>query len=396
MNTNQLKTKTARLALDARGRPYGYASLAAGIGLGYRRNKRGAGMWVVRIADGKGGANLLPVGSADDFADADGELVFDFGQAQDRAKQIAIAGPEVAADDRLPVTVAKAIEQYASNLEQRGRNRGNADRLRYHLNRTKPALLAKPVALLTEADLKAWRDLLLTSLKTGNVLRTFKSLRAMLSHAATLDKRIKNHREWRYLIDHQILVDSYTPIDQVLTDTQVRTLINAAYAVDHAFGLFVEVLAVTGTRTSQATRLTIADLKADHLMMPVSFKGKNRKNRKARPVPIDEALAKKLRLAAGPRPRDAALLIDGNGKPWDAKATRLRDLFAKIARDTGMEGVTAYALRHSYITRSLKAGVPIRIVAAVADTSVAMIELTYSGSIADHSTDIARKGLLAV
>jgi hypothetical protein len=54
-----------------------------------------------------------------------------------------------------------------------------------------------------------------------------------------------------------------------------------------------------------------------------------------------------------------------------------------------------YALRHSSIVRALLAGVPARVVAAVHDTSIGMLERTYSAFIADHADTIARRGLLA-
>ena len=54
-----------------------------------------------------------------------------------------------------------------------------------------------------------------------------------------------------------------------------------------------------------------------------------------------------------------------------------------------------YALRHSSIIRALLAGVPVRIVAATHDTSVPMIEKTYSTHITDYADAIARRGLLA-
>jgi hypothetical protein len=44
--------------------------------------------------------------------------------------------------------------------------------------------------------------------------------------------------------------------------------------------------------------------------------------------------------------------------------------------------------------RQLIANVPIRIVAALHDTSVAMIERTYSKHIAEHSDALARRGML--
>ena len=56
--------------------------------------------------------------------------------------------------------------------------------------------------------------------------------------------------------------------------------------------------------------------------------------------------------------------------------------------------VTIYALRHSAIVRQIMAGVPIRIVAVNHDTSIAMLERTYSRYIGDHSDALARRALL--
>jgi hypothetical protein len=55
-----------------------------------------------------------------------------------------------------------------------------------------------------------------------------------------------------------------------------------------------------------------------------------------------------------------------------------------------------YALRHSNIVRQLLGGVPIRIVAANHDTSVGMIERTYSKYIGDHSDALTRGALLDI
>jgi hypothetical protein len=56
--------------------------------------------------------------------------------------------------------------------------------------------------------------------------------------------------------------------------------------------------------------------------------------------------------------------------------------------------VTIYALRHTSIVRQLLANVPVRVVAALHDTSIVMIERNYSEYIADHSDDLARPTLL--
>ena len=59
----------------------------------------------------------------------------------------------------------------------------------------------------------------------------------------------------------------------------------------------------------------------------------------------------------------------------------------------GIKG-TMYALRHSSIVRALLANVPARIVAATHDTSIVMIERTYSAFIADFSDAVTRPALL--
>ena len=51
-------------------------------------------------------------------------------------------------------------------------------------------------------------------------------------------------------------------------------------------------------------------------------------------------------------------------------------------------------MRHSYIIRSLLAGVPTRVVAVSCDTSVTMLERSYSAYIADHSDAVGRRALL--
>ncbi len=58
--------------------------------------------------------------------------------------------------------------------------------------------------------------------------------------------------------------------------------------------------------------------------------------------------------------------------------------------------VTIYALRHTSVVRQLLANVPIRIVATLHDTSVAMIERTYSRHIGDHSDALARSAMLNI
>jgi hypothetical protein len=125
----------------------------AGISLGYLRNQSG-GTWVVRVADGKGGNWEKAIGGAGDFSEANNETVFDFWQAQARAKSIATGSnnSDAGTERNLTkaVTVGQALDDLEADLKTRGGDAGNADRVRVHLT---AALKDKPVALLTRQDL---------------------------------------------------------------------------------------------------------------------------------------------------------------------------------------------------------------------------------------------------
>jgi hypothetical protein len=114
-------------------------------------------------------------------------------------------------------------------------------------------------------------------------------------------------------------------------------------------------------------------------------------------LPISTALAMKLRKAAADRADDDHLLLRADGQPWteaNVHADYRRD-FIEIVAALGLSTkITAYCFRHSSITRQLLRGVPTRVVASNHDTSVSMIERTYSKYIVDHSDEITRAALL--
>ena len=87
IHSQQLETRTARLRLKPRRKPY-YARVAPGIRVAYRRNV-GAGTFSVCWADGQGGSWLKKLALADDYEDADGKNVLDFWQAAEQAKGLA-------------------------------------------------------------------------------------------------------------------------------------------------------------------------------------------------------------------------------------------------------------------------------------------------------------------
>ena len=130
---------------------------------------------------------------------------------------------------------------------------------------------------------------------------------------------------------------------------------------DAEFGLYVDVLATTGARPSQAARLLVEDLHAGakpRLTMPQVAKGGS-KNRAARKASASRCRSRrrwrKLKQAAKGRAAEAPLLLQGDGL-----VGRLRRLSRGRARDRparklDADMVTLYGLRHTSIVRQLLA-----------------------------------------
>src|SRR5262249_41751338 len=130
------------------------------------------------------------------------------------------------------------------------------------------------------------------------------------------------------------------------------------------------------------------------LMMPSSRKGRGEKRVTHQPVAIPQALALRLKAAGRGRAGHDPLLVKPSGEPW-ARSDHTRPFRRAVIR-AGLDPVevTIYALRHSSIVRQLLARVPIRVVAVAHDTSVGMIEKTYSKFIGDHADALVRPALL--
>jgi integrase len=393
-----LESRSARLRLKIRRRPYSGPSLARGIALMYRRNKTN-GTWVLKVSDGHGAYWTKGFALADDFEDSDGKAVLTFYEAQDAAKKLARG--ENGSADNAPITVDGALKDYRRDLISRNANPYNADWPRLHLT---SVLLSKPAALLTATELKKWRDSLLSTMAPSTINRLCRCLCAALEQAAQHDKRLQNQEAWQ--IGLAGLPNAQEVRNVIISDDKVRELIAAAYRLDHQFGLLTDTLAITGARPSQAVRLRVEDLHnhplRPKLMMPKSAKGggRNRSVKKTErySVPITTQLAARLKAAAKGRADDAPLLLQSDGRPWDKNpGQNYHRQVDKVVTAIGLDPaeVTMYCLRHSSIVRMLLRNVPIRLVGSLHNTSVAMIERHYSRYITEHSIDdISRRALL--
>ena len=420
-----LETRTARLKRSVAKKPE-FAKIGLGIGLGYRRNAT-AGTWVVRVADGEGSNWTKAIGSADDYEEADGLTIFNYWQAQERARAVAAAGKGGAlVINEKALTVRAALDQYEADLKTRNGDVGNAARVRRHLNER---LLDKLAADLTLNDLRKWRDQLTSKarrkssadadegaasadlveetpplppipLAPSGVNRVCTIMKAALNLAADRDERITSRRPWEQGL--ATLLDAEESRNVILSNYQVRMLVDHSQTQGAEFGLLVEGLASTGARISQLARVNVGDMQDrrpdPRIMMPSSRKGNGRKNVLRRPVPISIGFAERLRNASEGKQADAPLFAKATGERW-SKSDHSR-LFARVVHTAEVAvdedaPITISALRHSSIVRQLLANVPVRVVAALHDTSVAMIERTYSRYIADHTDAMARAAMFS-
>ena len=185
-----------------------------------------------------------------------------------------------------------------------------------------------------------------------------------------------------------------TARDAVLTDAQVQAVVAAAYAESAEFGLYVQIHAEVGARSSQLARLTVGDLQRDRLMVPGSKKGRGGGKPDRTPVPLTPGLAHRLKAAAAGRPASAPLLLRADGAPWQPVIADHRLPFERAAGVAGLPaGTTIYSLRHSSIARALLRGLPVKVVSDWHDTSIGQIEAHYGRYLKFHYDELVRSAL---
>lgn len=366
------------------------------------------------------------IGAADDFADADGAEVLTFHQAQAKARERAQALAEEARIASLGpvITVRNAIEQYLTARERReakdrgdkGLKRDARSRLHKHVLDADEKLAAKPLAALTTGDLAKWREGL--KMAAGSAQRTVNDFKAALNAVARRAKAQLPATMRDTIKDGLATVHAAPAVAreaQVLPDADVRAIISGAWEVDAEgewegdLSRMVLVLAATGARFSQIARMIVADVQATQkrLMVPVSRKGRGVKNSSHVGVRVGDDVLAALRKATAGRKGSEPLLLrphwqpiatvkweKGERGPWHSAAELTRPWAAIVKRAGLADRTIPYSLRHSSIVRGLRAGLPVRLVAALHDTSSAMIERHYAAFIVDAMDELAARAVV--
>ena len=414
----RLDSRAARERLAPRKKPY-YRVIENGRHLGYYKGLR-TGTWLARTYDGARYAEKK-LGTADDTLDANGADVLSFSSAQAAARQWfdAVALRQVAEASEPAVTVRSAVEDYiaardAKETVRQGRvvRSSASQKLQLHVL-ANDVLASLELPSVDAAVLMAWRKGLAgTAASRQRVTNDFKAALNRVAKSPIVQLAIKNGLATPKDDLPDAARDEGVDVEsKILTDDETRRFLQAVRdTAGEDLYLMCLVLASTGTRFAQARRLKVRDVQIDlgRIMVPASHKGRvGSRPRASEPVPIGQDVVEALMPAIKGRKVDEPLLErwrhvqtgpgvwtrDTRG-PWQSAAEMARPIRAAATAAELPASASSYSFRHSSIVRALREGLPVRLVAQLHDTSLAMIERNYTRFMAHALDDIARKAIM--
>ncbi|ATY31091.1 tyrosine-type recombinase/integrase [Sphingomonas psychrotolerans] len=422
LGETRIQDRTARSRLAHRDKPY-WRMLSEGAHVGYFRG-RVKGSWSARYhCPIRAEYVRAIIGEADDHREADGITILNYKQAVEKALrwiEMQSRGGGPATESSPDMTIAEAVTAYIAVRDARRSSRaGREVKSDASSNLTKfvledRRLPAMKLSVLSEADLRAWQ-LRIKRRKPSSIQRVVNDFKAALNaafveHRKVLPADLPTVIKFGLKVDAPEVLTAAARDNQILTDDEVRAVVTAAMAIDEDFGRLVVLLAATGARFSQIARMTVGDVQAGQgrLMVPQSFKGRKRVLAHIR-TPVGADTLAVLAPAVEGRPLSAPLLEHWRHRqvgpmqwervdrgPWASSSAMLRP-FQRAVEEAGLPLSTIpYALRHSSIVRGLRAGLPIRLVAALHDTSVAMIERHYSRYITEGLDELVARAVVPI
>lgn len=397
--------------------------ISEGRHLGYYRGAR-AGTWIAkyRAVGSQGNGFKKSLGVADDLCPANGDTVLNWKQALDKAnewfKQREAGGspidPNMTVRNAVEAFVAVRDERQSARVGRKSRSTASM-KLEPHVL-TDEKLVSVKLRNLTEADLRGWQRRL-GDMRGSSKQRVISELKAALN-AAFEEHRKALPKDFGITVKFGLkpifaVETASEPLareNQVLSDQNIRDILAKARELDKDGDntRLVILLAATGARFSQLARMRVADVQPRpcRVLIPVSYKGRGHKAASFVRMQVGQDVIEALQPAIEGRDPAAMLLerwhyrqtdsitwIKASRQPWKTPS-EMRRWWQKVMDALGHPDVIPYALRHSSIVRAIRVGVPIRLVAALHDTSVAMIEKHYARWITESLDDIAARTIV--
>ena len=385
IRSNALENRTGRLKLPVAKKPV-FVRIGSGISLGYRRNQT-VGTWVLKVADGKGGAKTTTVGSADDFVDADGIAYLNYWQAQDLAKKKA----STTSDGALPalLTVRMAAKTYLDVLT--GRNprtaADTAGRLEKHFL---PKFGTQLVTTLTKTKLDGWLNSMIKTSDDPEVVRRSKDsanrvlsmVKALLNHAVQDPaNRISDDSAWRLVKPFHGVSK---PRDIRYTVTEVRRLIDNS--PDRETANMITGCYLTGARYGELAEARVGHFDAENGSLTITVSKTGSRN-----VILQSSAITFFWGITNERLPSDFIFVRAGGSKWKRSDQTRPIKEALRAAGLPLEG-SLYALRHTYVSMAIEGGMPLNVIAENCGTSVRMIEKTYAKLLAENRRDFVERG----
>lgn len=391
----RLETRDARLRLGQRHQPYWW-QVYPGLAVGYRKGPRG-GVWIARrLIEGR--YRFTRLGVADDHAQADGEGVLSYAQAQHRALEF-VKRP-AAREDPSAYTVGEAMTDYLVWFKAHRRSYdATAQTIQTHIL---PCFERRRVADLTAAELRRWHTGLVEPAarrrgrpfavdiadperkraRRATANRVLTVFKAALNFAYAEDKA-DNPETWRRVRPFR---DVDAPRVRYLNKAECQRLLHAC-PVD--FRDLVWGALLTGCRYGELARMRVADYAPDAGVVLVH----GTKSGKYRHVPLtDEGRAFFERLTAG-RPGDAFMFLRADAMPW-GRAHQVRPINDACTNAKISPPIHFHDLRHTYASLLVMAGAPLHVVSTVlGHADLRMTLRHYAHLSADHVSETVRAHL---
>ena len=402
-----LETRSARLRLTPQPKPYWCRTGHEGVHLGYRRRKpRGSdsnGSWLVRRYTGDGYV-VEAFGEADDFADADGASIFTYQQAMIKA------GAELSEiQKKSRYTVNDAVDDSIQWARVHRKHPKDSEvKLKAYLVKFFDGKLVED---LQPIDFQQWLAWAITYKPTGRrklrvkannaikalpdedtveskrkrqatLNRVINIVKACLNHAYRHSGKVSSDNAWRRL-------QRFRGVDsarlQWLTNAQSKRLINAC---EPEFRKIVQAGLLTGARWSELRALKVRDFDSRSGTIHITASKAN----KPRRIPLTEEGQAIFAAWTAGRPDKQNLFLRPDGSAWGEQDQKRPMKAACI--NSKLPVVGFHALRHSYASALVQAGVPLAIVAeALGHSDTRMVSKHYGHLSPSHVADAIRANL---
>lgn len=403
----KLDTRSSRLDLtrgEAHQEPF-----AKGRYLAYRRPQNGAaGSWIARWKSPEGKFHQIQLGAADDFSDANGLTILNYGQAQKRAEawwdeqdRLAVMKADGEVPHTGPYTVSDAIREYLEDGRRRG-TKGVEIYAQVARTRILPELGTIEVSKLTRKRIEDWHmglalsgriipkrvrhedeQLVFADAPTGedgqrgrkSSANRYLTILKRALNLAMIHHKVTGSAPWREVKPFKAVEKART---RFLTPEEQVRLVNAC---PPDFRRLVQGALFLGARYGELARLRVQDINAKAGTVWVG----PRKTEKGRHVVLtEEGKGFFQTLCAGRGGQERVFLRDqatrttrtDAGSEWASSDQKA--LMAAACKAAKVEALTFHELRHTYASGLVNAGVPLAYVAAqLGHSSTRMVERFY-------------------